>query len=125
MQHVGVYMRRDGGSEFFLVEWHLFVIRQLRSRMTKRLRGWKRISSELIARTFSVIETTYLSTYVPYLLRLQIVAPAISEIMRWERFPIVSLSESLAYRCFRRFRIDLSVTKKLIFRQIKLRDNCI
>jgi len=66
--------------KWIFVEWHLFVIRQL-CRMTKRLRGRKRvISPELITRTFPEIETTYLSTYIPYLLRMQTATLAISRV---------------------------------------------
>lgn len=114
MQHVGVHATR--WRKWIFAGWHPFVIRQLR-RMTKRLRGWKRIiSSELIARTHSPRDRElpiYLPTYLISFRKLRYLEL------------IVNLWESLLYRCFRRFRatrIDLycSLRKKIEIRPIKL-----
>jgi len=99
--------------KWIFVEWHLFVIRQL-CRMTKRLRGRKRvISPELITRTFPEIETTYLSTYIPYLLRTQTATLAISRVT----MGAISNRQSLriAYLHFHKLRttrIDLFSSRK-------------
>jgi len=82
--------------------------------MTKRLRGRKRvISPELITRTFPEIETTNLSTYIPYLLRTQTATLAISRVT----MGAISNRQSLriTYLHFYKLRTRIDSTLELIY----------